>query len=169
MARSPKGISLEDEDLLAQFIAGTNHEMEHTDKWYEAARTTLDHLRENKRYYSVLKKVFPAEGARDAAAVQMVGRGLRFNPGAPRENPYPNFHTARQEDPGEFVRFRAKYVYHGAQPIEFVYGFPREGSADGGSRVQSLRFPAEYWTDAAACRWLLKHGYTTTWFQPATG
>lgn len=77
---NPSALTAADERLIAQFVAGTNHEMEHTDKWYEAAGTALDHLREDRRYYTKMKKVFPAEGRRDAAAVKKVGHGLRFNP-----------------------------------------------------------------------------------------
>lgn len=155
-------LTARDEDLLAQFIAGTNHEMEHTDKWYEAASTALDHLRENRRYYSVMKRAFPEEGERDAAAVQLVDRGLRF------PNPLASFHSARQEDPSQFVRYGSQYVYHhgpyGEQPILMVYGVPADG---GGSRVQSIRFPVEDWTPAAAKSWLAKHGYSVRAFEPA--
>lgn len=81
-----------------------------------------------------------------------------------RENPLASFHSARQEDPSEFVRYGSEYVYHGAQPILMVYGVPADG---GGSRVQSIRFPVEDWTPAAAKSWLAKHGYSVRAFEPA--
>ena len=144
-------LTKKDEDLLAQFIAGTSHEMEHTDKWYEAARTALDHLRENRRYYSVMKRAFPEEGARDAEAVQLVGRGLRL------KNPYRTEHAARQRDPREFKTFgRISEHTHDGKRVDFIIG--GYGDDDGrGSRVQSVRFPTDEWTEDEAREWLVAH------------
>ena len=79
--RSHRGVlTVAEENIIAQFIAGTSHEMEHTDKWYEAGSTALDHLREDRRYYSKMKRAFPEEGERDLAAVHLVDRHMRLNP-----------------------------------------------------------------------------------------
>ena len=52
------------------------------------------------------------------------------------------------------MRFRSGGIQHGRKYIRFIYGiYP-----DGGTAVQSVRFPVEEWTVAQARAWLIQHG-----------
>ena len=71
--------------------------------------------------------------------------------------PFPNYRSARQTDPDQYVRKR--YAKNkGGRGVDFIYGFKKGG----GSEVQSVRFNKEIFTSAQAKKWLKDHDFKTS-------
>jgi len=77
--------------------------------------------------------------------------------------PFPQFHAARQHDPGQYVRIRIA-KNRGGKGIDFIFGFKKGG----GSEVQSVRFDKSVFTPAQAKKWLKDHGFSSGQFETAT-
>jgi predicted RNA-binding Zn-ribbon protein involved in translation (DUF1610 family) len=79
--------------------------------------------------------------------------------------PYPNEHSARLRDPGEFKKFRRQNDKFG-DGIHAIWG---QRKTDNKWELQAIRFSADRWTADAAKQWLKDHGYKPIRFEPATG
>ena len=77
--------------------------------------------------------------------------------------PFPNFHSARQEDPGHFLLDSFRTI-EWAPGIEAVLG--KKPGSDA-LVVQTIRFDKDKFTTAYAEQWLTEHGYSTGLFEPA--
>ena len=75
--------------------------------------------------------------------------------------PYPNEHAARINDPDKYDEFRREAAA-GGEGIDFIYGL-----GDNGSEVQSIRFDAGQYSEAAAREWLQDHDFEPIKFEPA--
>jgi len=97
------------------------------------------------------------------------------------QNPYPNEHSARLRDPGDFKekpdwstggKFRrtAGGVIYGSKRVPTTIGIiwgqlkTQSGQA---AAPQALRFPIRNWTEAAARKWLKDNSITFIRFEPA--
>ena len=61
-------------------------------------------------------------------------------------SPFPNEHSCRLEDPGQFERFARMTRRHGSKAYSAIIGFLKGG----GSKTQALRYPKDTWTAAEA-------------------
>lgn len=77
------------------------------------------------------------------------------------ERPYPSEHAARINDPDKYDEFRRE-TGAGGEGIDFIYGL-----GDNGSEVQSIRFDADQYSEAAAREWLRDHDFEPIKFEPA--
>lgn len=77
--------------------------------------------------------------------------------------PFANEHSARQQDPTKYVRFRLDEDKF-APGIHVVWGVTEDGT----SELQSLRFLVSKWTVKDAKKWLEKHEHSATYFEEAT-
>jgi hypothetical protein len=77
--------------------------------------------------------------------------------------PFPTEHAARQAPPERFAQFRRGHPEGFPEGVDVVWGI-RE---DGGTEIQSLRFAAAAWTEAAAREWASGHGFLVSGFEPA--
>lgn len=75
--------------------------------------------------------------------------------------PFPSEHAARQVDPTRFQRF-ARHAMRGVEGVDLILGVTGEDSD-----VQSVRFDADKWTPETARLWLIEHGFSVSWFEPA--
>jgi len=67
--------------------------------------------------------------------------------------PYPNEHACRVQDPGRYERFARKEFEHEGKKYYAIIGFFK----DGGSEVQSYRYPKDVWTQAQAAEHCKEH------------
>lgn len=67
--------------------------------------------------------------------------------------PYPNEHACRVQDPGRYERFARKELEHEGKKYYAIIGFLK----DGGSEVQSYRYPKDVWTQAQAAEHCKEH------------
>lgn len=79
--------------------------------------------------------------------------------------PYPNEHSARMRDPGEFKKFRRQNDKFG-DGIHAIWG---QRKTDDKWELQAIRFSADRWTVPTAKQWLKDHSYSPISFEPATG
>jgi predicted nucleotidyltransferase len=70
------------EDLMSQFKLGIKTEMEHTDNKKQAKEIAMDHLAENPKYYTKLKKAKLEEAIGKSLATAALGLSLIGNPSA---------------------------------------------------------------------------------------
>jgi hypothetical protein len=78
--------------------------------------------------------------------------------------PFPNFHTARINDPDQYTKKRYARDEFG-QGVDVIYGITSEGKAE----VQSVRFSKDKFTVEQARAWLKKHPeHKVISFEPAT-
>ncbi len=77
--------------------------------------------------------------------------------------PYPNEHSARLKDPGQFDKFARKNDA-GGKGVDFIFGIK-----DGKSEVQAIRFDKSKFTPAEAKDWLKRNKKKATEFEPASG
>lgn len=99
--------------------------------------------------------------------------------------PYPNEHSARIKEPGDFAetatwkdgskgqfrRVNGEKKYKGIQaphPIDIIYGkLPGKNKKDDPPIVQAIRFPVKNWTAKAAQKWLDDNEIKYIKFEPA--
>lgn len=67
--------------------------------------------------------------------------------------PYPNEHACRVQEPGRYERFARKELEHEGKKYYAIIGFLK----DGGSEVQSYRYPKDVWTQAQAAEHCKEH------------
>ena len=67
--------------------------------------------------------------------------------------PYPNEHACRVQEPGRYERFARKELEHEGKKYYAIIGFFK----DGGSEVQSFRYPKDVWTQAQAAEHCKEH------------
>ena len=67
--------------------------------------------------------------------------------------PYLNEHACRVQEPGRYERFARKEFEHEGKKYYAIIGFFK----DGGSEVQSFRYPADVWTQAQAAEHCKEH------------
>jgi hypothetical protein len=79
--------------------------------------------------------------------------------------PYINWHSARIQQPGRFIRIRVLWSNQGIM----AYGGPLKSNPRGGSKIQSIRFKASKWTVSRAKKWLREHKHKWIEFEKATG
>jgi len=72
--------------------------------------------------------------------------------------PFPNEHAARQEDPGNFTRFRRMKPKGFPAGVGAIIGI----RANGKSAIQSIRFDRKKWTPEKARKWLKDHQMKTS-------
>jgi len=77
--------------------------------------------------------------------------------------PYPNEHSARLKDPGQFDKFARKNDA-GGTGVDFIFGIK-----DGKSEVQAIRFDKSKFTPAEAKDWLKRNKKKAIEFEPASG
>jgi len=82
--------------------------------------------------------------------------------------PYPNEHSARQTDPGQYDTFRRYKPSGFPKGVSVILGIKGTGK-DKKSEIQSIRFDKKLWTVEAAKKWLKEHGFKTGKFEPAAG
>jgi len=74
------------EDLMSQLRLGIKTEMEHTDNKKQAKEVAMDHLSENPKYYTLLKKAKLEEAIGKSLATAALGLGLLGNPSVSKAN-----------------------------------------------------------------------------------
>jgi len=74
------------EDLMSQFKLGIKTEMEHTDNKKQAKEIASDHLSENPKYYTKLKKAKLEEAIAKSLVTAALGLGLMGNPSVSKGN-----------------------------------------------------------------------------------
>jgi len=74
------------EDLMSQFKLGIKTEMEHTDNKKQAKEIASDHLAENPKYYTKLKKAKLEEAIAKSLVTAALGLGLMGNPSVSKGN-----------------------------------------------------------------------------------
>jgi hypothetical protein len=74
------------ENLMSQFKLGMKTEMEHTDNKKQAKEIAMDHLAENPKYYTKLKKAKLEEAVAKSLATAALGLGLMGNPSVTKAN-----------------------------------------------------------------------------------
>ena len=74
------------ENLMSQFKLGMKTEMEHTDNKKQAKEIAMDHLAENPKYYTKLKKAKLEEAIGKSLATAALGLGLMANPSVSKGN-----------------------------------------------------------------------------------
>ena len=74
------------EDLTSQLKLGIKTEMEHTDNKAKAKEITMDHLAENPKYYTKLKKTKLEEAVAKSLATAALGLSLMGNPSLSKAN-----------------------------------------------------------------------------------
>lgn len=69
----------------------------------------------------------------------------------PEEQPYPNEHACRLNEPGKYKRMRRvnEERESGGKPIDVIYGILEKEGKDV-AEVQALRYRTKHWTEAAA-------------------
>ncbi len=67
--------------------------------------------------------------------------------------PYLNEHACRVQEPGRYERFARKELEHEGKKYYAIIGFFK----DGGSEVQSFRYPKDVWTQAQAAEHCKEH------------
>jgi len=77
--------------------------------------------------------------------------------------PYPNEHSARLKDPGQFESF-ARENNKGGNGVDFIYGIK-----EGKSEIQAIRFDKKKFTVQEAKKWLKDHDQNYIDFEPASG
>lgn len=90
----------------------------------------------------------------------------RDREGPPQNNPYRTEHAARQHSPKGYKSCGRVTIHHDDKPIGLITCSPT-GRRAHDTEVQSVRFPVEYWTPAAAKKWLRDHGYDDSRFEAA--
>lgn len=74
--------------------------------------------------------------------------------------PLPGTHTARQADPGKYVKFRQKEL---TDDVVAIIGVTKDDKAE----IQSVHFDAKRFTPAEAKKWLEDHDFSADDFEPA--
>jgi len=67
--------------------------------------------------------------------------------------PYPNEHACRVQEPGRYERFARKELEHEGKKYYAIIGFLK----DGGSEIQSFRYPKIFWSEKQAAEHCKEH------------
>jgi hypothetical protein len=70
--------------------------------------------------------------------------------------PFPNEHSARQEDPGKYESFRRENGKFGPG-IDVIWGITKDGKTE----IQTIRFDSKKFTPDEAKKWLEDHNFKT--------
>jgi len=81
--------------------------------------------------------------------------------------PYRTEHSARQHAPSGYKSCGRKSIVSKGRPLALLTCSPSGKRSKHDTEVASVRFPVEYWTPAAALKWLRDHDFSTERFEPA--